>query len=78
MKELGEEIIVGILGQWASGKSAAARTLIEYLGGEGKVVFINDQELLVGQAVKHFLGLEDSQVKLSIEDDGRQRLDELS
>ena len=76
MKELGEEIIVGILGQWASGKSAAARTLIEYLGGEGKVVFINDQELLVSQAVKHFLGLEDSQVKLSIEDDGRQRLDD--
>jgi hypothetical protein len=74
MMEPKREIIVGILGQWASGKSAAARTLIEYLGGEGQVVFINDQELLISQAVNHFLEL-DSKAKLSIEDDGRQRLD---
>jgi molybdopterin-guanine dinucleotide biosynthesis protein len=33
-------IIVGILGQWASGKTAAARTLIRYLGGEGEVASI--------------------------------------
>jgi len=75
MTELRGEIIVGILGQWASGKSTAARTLIEYLGGEGEVVFINDQKLLISQAVKHILELEDSKVELSIEDDGRQRLD---
>ena len=47
------KIIVGILGQWASGKSTATRMLIEYLGGEGKVVFIHDQELLINQAVNH-------------------------
>jgi hypothetical protein len=69
------EIIVGILGQWASGKSTAARTLIKYLGGRGEVVFINDQELFARQAVNHILELEDSKVTFSIEDDGRQRLD---
>ena len=73
--ELTEEIIVGIIGQWASGKSTASKTLVEYLGGEGEVVFINDQILLIGQAVKYFLDLEDSKVELSREDDGRQRLD---
>ena len=75
MIEVRGEIIVGVLGQWASGKSTAARTLIGYLGGEGKVVFINDRELLASQAVNHILELEDSKVKISIEDDGRQRLD---
>ena len=68
------EIIVGILGQWASGKTAAAETLIRYLGGEGKVAFITDRELFASQAVNHILEL-DSKVTLSIEDDGRQRLD---
>jgi hypothetical protein len=75
MIELEGEIIVGILGQWASGKSAAARTLIRYLGGEGEVAFINDRELFAGQAVNHILELEDSKVTFSIEDDGRQRLE---
>ena len=69
------KIIVGILGQWASGKSAGARTLIRYLGGEGEVVFITDRELFASQAVNHILDLEDSKVMSSIEDDGRQRLD---
>jgi len=69
------EIIVGVLGQWASGKSAAASTLVRYLGGEGEVVFINDRVLLARQAVKHILELGDSKVKLGIEDDGRQRLE---
>ncbi len=76
MMEHKEKIMVGILGQWASGKSTATKTLIEYLGGEGEVVFIHDQELLISQAVNHFLDLDDSKVKFSIEDDGRQRLDD--
>jgi len=75
MTELEGEIIVGILGQWASGKSAAARTLIRYLGGEGEVAFITDRELFASQAVHHILEIEDSKVTSSIEDDGRQRLD---
>jgi uridine kinase len=37
MNERKGEIIVGILGQWASGKSTAAKTLVSYLGGEGDV-----------------------------------------
>jgi uridine kinase len=41
------DIVVGVLGQWASGKSTAARTLIRYLGGEGKVTFITDRELFI-------------------------------
>jgi hypothetical protein len=69
------DIIVGVLGQWASGKSTGAKTLIRYLGGEGEVVFISDRELFASQAVNHILELEDSKVKLSFEDDGRQRLD---
>ena len=69
------DIIVGVLGQWASGKSTAAKTLIRYLGGEGEVVFINDAVLFASQAVNHILELEDSKVKLSIEDNGRQRLE---
>jgi hypothetical protein len=69
------EIIVGILGQWASGKSSAAKTLIRYLGGEDEVVFITDREFFTSQAVNHILELEDSKVIFSIENDGRQRLD---
>lgn len=75
MTESESEIIVGVLGQWASGKTSAVTTLIEYLGGEGKVVFIGDRELFANQAVNHILQLEDSDVRRSIEDDGRQRLD---
>ena len=75
MVELEGEIIVGILGQWGSGKSTAAKTLCRYLGGEGKVSFISDRELFVSQAVNHILELEDPKVNLSIEDDGRQRID---
>ncbi len=75
MVEIEGEIIVGVLGQWASGKSTAAKILFRYLGGEGEVVFISDRELFASQAVNHILELEDSKVKLSIEDDGRQRLD---
>jgi hypothetical protein len=75
MMEHKGEIIVGVLGQWASGKSTAARTLIRYLGGAGEVVFINDQELFARQAVNHVLELEESKVTFSIEDDGGQRLD---
>ena len=67
--------IFGILGQWASGKSTAARTLVGYLGGEGKGVFINDQHLFAGQVVNHILELGASKVVSTIEDDGRQRLD---
>ena len=75
MEELEGEIIVGVLGQWVSGKSTATKTLIRYFGGENEVVFINDQVLLSSQAVNHILELEDSKVKLSIEDDGRQWLE---
>ncbi len=75
MKDHKGDIVVGVLGQWASGKSTAARTLIRYLGGEGEVAFITDRELFAGQAVKHILELDDSEVTFNIEDDGRQRLD---
>ena len=67
------EIIVGILGQWASGKTAAARTIITYLGGADTVEFLNDQELIAAQAIKHIQELEESDVILSIEDDGTRR-----
>jgi hypothetical protein len=75
MVESEGEIIVGVLGQWASGKSTAARTLLAYFGGEAKAIFIDDRELVYRLAVDHILKLGDSEVKLSIEDDGQQRLD---
>ena len=68
-------IIVGVLGQWASGKSTAAGTLVRHLGGEDKVVLITDRDLFAGQAVKYLLGLEDSQVTSTLEDDGTRRLE---
>lgn len=68
-------IIVGVLGQWASGKSTAARVLVRHLGGEDEVVFLNDAVLLADQAIKHILEAENSKVKLSAEGDGRQRLE---
>jgi hypothetical protein len=75
MREGQEQVVVGILGQWASGKSAAARTLIGHLGGEGNVVFINDAWLLAGRVVKHILDLGESNVTRSLEEDGRLRLE---
>ena len=75
MMELNEGIMVGVLGQWASGKTEAARTLIRHLGGEGEVLFITDRVLFASQVIDHILELEDSKVVVSIDDDGRQRLD---
>ena len=67
-------VVVGVLGQWASGKTEAAKTLIRHLGGEGKVVFLTDRALFAGQAINHILELEDSEVVVSVDDDGRQQL----
>jgi hypothetical protein len=75
MIQSGGGIIVGVLGQWASGKTEAARTLIDHLGGKDEVVFLADRILFAGQAVNHILELDQSQVVVSIEDDGRQRLE---
>ncbi|MGD9146146.1 MAG: hypothetical protein PVI80_11325 [Anaerolineae bacterium] len=75
MVQADEGIVVGVLGQWASGKTEAARTLIGHLGGEGKVTFLTDRVLFARQVVDHILGLEDSQVVVSVEADGRRRLD---
>jgi hypothetical protein len=72
--ELEGEVIVGVLGQWASGKSTAAKTLVGYLGGQGNVAFINDQWLFAGQVTDYLFKLEASKVVSGLEDDGRQRL----
>jgi RecA/RadA recombinase len=66
-------IIVGVLGQWASGKTTAARTLVEHLQREGEVRFLTDRALFAGQAIEHILGLDESKVAISVDDDGRQR-----
>jgi hypothetical protein len=70
-----EPIVVGVLGQWASGKTEAARTLIGHLGGEREVIFITDRELFAAQAVRHILEPPDSRVTASHEADGRRRLE---
>jgi hypothetical protein len=74
MMELNAAIIVGVLGQWASGKSTAAKTLMDYLGGENEALFISDRELFAGQAVNHILELDDCRVTQTFEVDGRRRL----
>ena len=74
VREPGGEIVVGILGQWASGKTEAARTLIRHLGGVRKVAFLSDRELFFRQAHEYFLGLDESQVTTTIEPDGSRRL----
>jgi hypothetical protein len=75
MAESQAGIVVGVLGQWASGKTEAARTLIRHLGGEGKVVFLTDRALFAGQAIQHLLDHDDSEVTVRVEEDGRRRLD---
>jgi len=74
MSEPGGAIAVGILGQWASGKTEAARTLVKHLGGPGKVVFLSDRELFFRQAHEYFLGLDESQLTITLEPDGCRRL----
>lgn len=69
------EFAVGILGQWASGKSTAARALMEHLGGQDHIIFITDRELVAQQAVNHILELEDSDLSLTLEEDGGQRIE---
>jgi hypothetical protein len=68
------EVIVGVLGQWSSGKSTAAKTLVGHLGGEAEVVFINDAILFASQVIDHIREL-DSQINVSMENDGRRRLE---
>jgi hypothetical protein len=74
MSELERGIIVGVLGQWASGKSTAARTLVSHLGGKGRVVFLNDAVLLANRAINHVLELERWRTARRMEEDGRQCL----
>ena len=74
MAETEGGIVIGVLGQWASGKTEAARTLIRHLGGEGNVVFLTDRDLLVEQALDYFSGLDDSEITIILEPDGRRRL----
>ena len=72
MTESQAGIVVGVLGQWASGKTEAARTLIKHLGGEDQVTFLTDRALFAGQVVKYLLELEDSEVVVSVEDASSQ------
>lgn len=75
MIEPKEPIIVGILGQYASGKSTAARTLVHYLGGEDQVIFLTDRELVARQAVQDVLGRGAANMRSTLEADGRRRLE---
>jgi len=74
VKGVEEVVIVGVLGQWASGKSTAAETLVKHLGKEGDVIFITDRVLVAAQAVNHILEIDDSELEVSLLDDGRRRL----
>ena len=69
-------IMVGILGQWASGKSTAARIRVEFLGGEDEVVFLIDRSLIAGLALEHALEGDSTRVRRIFEEDGLQRIEE--
>jgi hypothetical protein len=75
MRAYQKPIIVGVLGQWASGKSSAAAILLQYLGGTSKAIFLSDREDVTRQAVNYMLSVRDSQVTTSLEDDGRRRIE---
>jgi hypothetical protein len=69
------DIVIGVLGQWASGKTVAAKALISHLGGGSQVVFITDRALFAGQATRYMLELDEAELKVTLEDDGRRRFD---
>ncbi|UCG24859.1 MAG: hypothetical protein JSW55_02350 [Chloroflexota bacterium] len=72
--DMARELIVGVLGQWASGKTTAARTLVDHLGGEGQVIFISDRVLLGRHVVYHVLQGGESDLVRTVEADGSVRL----
>lgn len=71
----GEEIIVGVMGQWGSGKSTASAALVEHLGGPDQVVFITDRELLARQAVDYIKGLDETKARRIITPGGTIKLE---
>ena len=73
MNELNRGVIVGVLGQWASGKTLAAKTLIQHLGGKEEVIFLTDRVLFASQVIDYISTLEESKLLVSVDDDGRRR-----
>lgn len=55
-------VAVGVLGQWASGKSTAAKVLVDHLGGEGEVIFLSDRTLMAAQATEYIRRLPETQL----------------
>lgn len=75
MPDLYTGTVVGVLGQWASGKSEAARTLIKHMGGPDSVTFITDRGLWVSLFLKHVLQQEGLDFQVTVDEEGRQRVD---
>ncbi len=63
-------VVVGVLGQWASGKSTAAKILVDHLGGREQVIFLDDRKLVAAQAVEYIRRLPEAQLKRSVDADG--------
>lgn len=70
MSQHGSNAVIGVLGQWASGKSTAAKILVEHLGGERSVIFLTDRELLAGFAARHIGELDEARIKRRPDDAG--------
>ncbi len=67
MTEVEGGIIVGVLGQWASGKTVAAKTLVRHLSGKDKVVFLTDRVLIASQVANMIMTkLKDSEQTSSL------------
>lgn len=63
-------VVVGVLGQWASGKSTAAKLLVDHLGGQDRVNFLDDRQLVAAQAVEYIRQLPEAQLTRSVDADG--------
>jgi len=68
-------VVVGVLGQWASGKSTAAKTLVKHLGGPDQVIFINDRKLLGAQVTDYIRRLPEAQLRRSVDAAGVRKLE---
>jgi hypothetical protein len=67
-------VVVGVLGQWASGKSTAAKTLVDHLGGEDQVIFLTDRKLLGAQVAEYIRQLPEVQLTRQVDADGNRQL----
>jgi hypothetical protein len=69
-----KNVVVGVLGQWASGKTTAAKTMVDHLGGPEEVIFLTDRKLLGAQVTDYIRQLPEMDLTRTVDDVGCQKL----